>query len=181
MIPTLLDVDLNSFAGIEIVTQPSVGGLTFDGATFNDGEQISLADLNLNKLVYTPQTNDETGSSFTFKVMDDTGAYSDLAYTMTLDISATSDNPTAANESVSVTEDTAFTLLGSAFDTNFADVDLNAFAGIEIVTQPSVGGLTFDGATFNDGEQISLADLNLNKLVYTPQTMTKQEAALPLK
>ena len=105
------DVDLNIFAGIEIVTQPSVGGLTFDGATFNDGEQISLADLNLNKLVYTPQTNDETGSSFTFKVMDDTGAYSDLAYTMTLDITATSDNPTASNESVLVSEDTAFTTI----------------------------------------------------------------------
>ena len=114
------DVDLNTFAGIEIVTQPSVGGLTFDGATFNDGEQISLADLNLNKLVYTPQTDDETGSSFTFKVMDDTGAYSDLAYTLTLDISATSDNPTAANESVLVTGRHDFTLLGSAFDTNFA-------------------------------------------------------------
>ena len=57
--------------------------------------------------------------------MDDTGAYSDLAYTLTLDITATSDNPTASNESVLVTEDTAFSLLGSAFDTNFADVDLN--------------------------------------------------------
>ena len=175
------DVDGDTLAGIEVITMPSTGSLTYEGNAFGVNSTIGVGNLDQNKLVYTPIADDMNGSSFTFKVIDSTNDKSDNAYTLTLNIVPQPDNPTANNESVLVTEDTAFTLLGSAFDTNFADVDLNSFAGIEIVTQPSVGGLTFDGATFNDGEQISLADLTLNKLVYTRKQTTKQAAALPLK
>ena len=158
-------MDLNSFAGIEIVTQPSVGELTFDGAIFSDGETISLADLTLNKLVYTPQTDDEAGSSFTFKVMDDTGAYSDLAYTLTLDIDRRDDAPSATNTSISVDEDVPHPFAVSDFD--FTDPDGNVFDGIIFKGFTGTGDLRLNGNPLNLDDPVSASQIVAGQLTFT--------------
>jgi hypothetical protein len=100
---------------------PGQGTLTGDGAN----------------LVYTPPANYNGTTSFTFTASDDAGSSN---ATITLQVGAVNDAPTAAAANLAVTEDapTAITLGGSDIDsTNLI---------YSIVTPPSAGTITGNGA-----------------------------------
>ncbi len=65
----------DALAAVQITTLPAKGSLTLDGVAVVAGVVIAVADINANKLLYTPAANENGSSnaSFTFQVQDDGG------------------------------------------------------------------------------------------------------------
>ena len=77
-------------------------------------------------------------------------------------------HPTASSGSVTTEEDTAYTFRASDF--NFDDSDGDALASVKIVSLPPSGKgiLTLDNANVRARDSVSKADIDANKLKYTP-------------
>ncbi|MET0274136.1 MAG: cadherin-like domain-containing protein, partial [Phenylobacterium sp.] len=95
------DVDGGSMAAVKITTTPGAGSLTYNGAAVSSDALISVADLGLGKLIYTPAANANGAgyASFTFRVQDDGGTGNhglDLdttPNTLTFNVTAVNDAP----------------------------------------------------------------------------------------
>ena len=163
------DVDSgDALASVKIATLPGAGTLALDGTAATANQAVSKADIDADKLVFTPAANasGDPYASFTFKV-NDGDADSASSYTMTIDVTAANDPPTAANETVTTAEDTAYTF--EADDFNFADVDSgDALASVKIATLPGAGTLALDGTAATANQAVSKADIDADKLVFTP-------------
>src|SRR5207248_1827199 len=170
-------VPANLFAAVEITTLPTHGSLELAGAPVTAGQFVSVADLGLNKLKFTPalNANGPAYASFSFQVQDD-GATANggvdtdqSANTLTIDVTSVNDAPQGADNTVSTLEDTALTLHAAAFGfTDVNDVPANLFAAVEITTLPTHGSLELAGAPVTAGKFASAADLLANKLKFTP-------------
>ena len=114
----------DTLASVKIVTLPSVGSLTHDGSAVTANQVVTKANIDANKLVFTPVANANGAgyASFTFKVSDGTDE-SALAYTMTIDVDAVNDAPTLENAipNQQATSGTAFSYTLPA--NTFTDVD----------------------------------------------------------
>ncbi len=163
------DVDPgDTLASVTIVTPPAAGALANDGTAVTAGQSIAKADIDGGKLVFTPAANafGDPYASFTFKVSDGT-AESAAAYTMTVAVTAVNDPPTAADNTVATPKDTPYVFAAGAF--RFADVDPgDALASVTIATLPAAGSLTNDGTAVTANQSITVADIDANKLVFTP-------------
>ena len=171
------DVDANdpgaplpgdSLARVKIVTLPGAGSLTFNGNPVRANQEIAKADIDDEKLVFTPAANANGAgyASFTFKVNDRIVDSVD-SYTMTVDVTAVNDAPTAFGRGVVIDEDTAYTF--EAGDFNFRDVDVgDALAKVRIVTLPGAGSLTNDGTPVRANDEVTKAEIDDDKLVFTP-------------
>ena len=158
----------DTLASVKIVTLPALGALTNDGTVVTANQEIARADIDANRLVFTPAAdgNGDPYTSFTFKVSDGTDE-SASAYTMTVDVTAANDAPTASDNTVTTTEDTAYTF--AAADFNFADADTgDTLASVKIVTLPALGALTNGGTAVTANQEIARADIDANRLVFTP-------------
>src|SRR3990167_11483291 len=123
----------DSLGSVVIATLPSNGTIKLDGVAISANDVISKADIDANKLTYVPVANDDTDESFTFKVRDADGTASSNTATMTLDLQAVNDAPTASNNTVTATEDNSYVFSASEF--NFTDVDTGAaLSQIQITT-----------------------------------------------
>lgn len=163
------DVDTgDALDSVKIVTLPGAGSLTLDGMTVTANGSVSKANLDAAKLVFTPAAN-ASGSpytTFTFKV-NDGDADSTASYTMTVNVTAANDPPTAANKTVTTAEDTAYSF--NATDFGFADVDTDdELHSVKIVTLPALGFLANDGVAVTRNQSVSKVDLDDDKLVFTP-------------
>ena len=89
----------DALASVKIVTPPASGkgALALDGTAVTAGEAVTKAEIEENKLVYTPPEHENGAgyASFTFKVSDG-GLESTSAYTMTIDVTAVDDAATGA-------------------------------------------------------------------------------------
>ena len=165
------DVDAgDTLASVTIVTLPVSGNgtLALDGAPVTAGDTVTKAEIDDDELVYTPPENENgTGyASFTFKVSDGL-LESASAYTMTVDVTAANDVPTASDNTVATTEDTAHTF--AAADFRFDDGDTgDALASVTIVTPPASGSLTNNGTAVTENQTIARADIDAGRLVFTP-------------
>ena len=94
-------------------------------------------------LKFTPAANaNGTGyDSFKFTVNDGT-ADSSASSTMTIDVTAVNDLPTASDKTVTATEDTAF-VFGLA-DFGFSDVETAQLQSIAVTTLSSTGTLALN-------------------------------------
>ena len=104
---------------VEVVTLPTVGTLTLDGAAVTVNKDVAVADIG--KLVFTPaaNANGDGYASFTFKVSDGTDKSAD-AYTMTVNVTAVNDAATGL-PTISGTARVGETLTAST--TGIEDVD----------------------------------------------------------
>ena len=165
------DVDTSDqLQSITITTLSSTGTLTLDGSTVAGDQIISQADVAAGKLAFTPAANaNGTGyDSFEFTVNDGT-ADSSASSTMTIDVTAVNDLPTAADKTVSATEDTAFVF--ALADFGFSDVDSGAqLQSIAVTTLSSKGTLAFNGSTVTLGQSISRSNIEAGNLKFTPAT-----------
>ena len=84
--------------------------------------------------------------------------------TATVTVTGVNDAPTAADNAVTINEDTAHTFAASEF--NFADVDGDSLDHITIATLPATGTLTLSGTAVEEGDDI--AANQIENLVYTP-------------
>ncbi|HEX7970727.1 MAG TPA: DUF4347 domain-containing protein, partial [Thiobacillus sp.] len=134
------DVDGNALSSVKITTLETVGALKLNGTDVTLNQVISKANIDAGLLTFTPAANGNGAGydSFGFKVSD--GALeSAAAYTMTLNVTAVNDAPTAASNTVTTAEDTAYVF--SAANFNFSDVDGDALASVKITTLETVGAL----------------------------------------
>ncbi|KZK74535.1 MAG: hypothetical protein A3K90_02100 [Pelodictyon luteolum] len=171
------DVDGDLLAGVRITTLPVAGTLEYssDGTTWtavSDSQEISTSDIEAGRLRYTPVA-DAYGvpyASLGFEVYDGV-AYSSSEYTLTLNVSSVNDAPSAADDTVTMDEDTFVVLLADDFGT-FSDVDGDSFAGVRITALESAGDLEYyDGSQWVDvvaDQLISASDIDAWNLRYTP-------------
>ena len=117
------DVDSGAqLQSIAVTTLSSKGTLALNGSTVTLGQSISRSNIEAGNLKFTPAANaNGTGyDSFKFTVNDGT-ADSSASSTMTIDVTAVNDLPTATDKTVTATEDTAFVF--ALADFGFSDVD----------------------------------------------------------
>jgi hypothetical protein len=157
------DVDGDSLGSVVISTLPSSGTLELNGVAVTSGQEITAADIG--NLVWTPDA-DAAGTavdSLAFTVKDGQGGTSD-EYTLTFDVTAVADDPTAADDTITIDEDEAYTF--SASDFGFSDLDGDTLASVTIGTIPSTGSLTLNGTAVQADDVIAVADIG--NLVWTP-------------
>ncbi|MHC4899842.1 MAG: Ig-like domain-containing protein, partial [Planctomycetota bacterium] len=162
------DVDAgDSLTKIQITSLESVGTLRLSGANVTLNQEILAADIG--NLVFTPVPNaNGTGyDSFDFKVHDGT-EYSAAANTITVDVVAVEDAPTAADELVVLLTDTSHTF--SAADFNFSDADGDSLFQIQITSLETAGNLKLGGVDVTLNQVIAAADIAAGNLVFTPGT-----------
>ena len=90
--------------------------------------------------------------------------------------------PTAADQTVTTNEDTAYTF--SAADFNFADTDTgNTLSNVKIVTLPASdkGMLKLDNTAVTAQQSVSKADLDADKLTFTPVANANGQARFTFK
>jgi ABC-type uncharacterized transport system substrate-binding protein len=159
------DIDSgNSLNKIKITQLPIVGSLQLDGVDVTVNQVIAVADIS--KLTFTPaaNANGNTYATFQFKVYDGT-SYSAADFTMTIDVDAVDDAPTAADKTVTVNEDETYTFTEADFE--FSDVESgNSLNQIQITQLPTVGSLQLDGVDVTVNQVIAVAEIG--NLTFTP-------------
>ena len=157
----------DALASVKITTLETAGDLKLDGTDVVLNQVITKADIDADKLIFTSPLNahGKPYTTFQFKVSDGTDE-SAAAYTMTIDVDGQHDAPTAANNTVTTREDVAYTF--AVGDFNFADVDGHLLASVKITTLETGGDLQLDGTDVTLDQVITKADINANKLIFTP-------------
>lgn len=129
-----------TFAGIKIETGVSQGELTYSGTDIIEGNDYPV----IANLQYVPPAG-QTGNpltSFTFRLKDSEGLYSENAYTMSINV--VDPNPVSSNTSITMQMNSAFTFSASNFPfTSYVDAN---FEGIQICNLPENGSLKYNDA-----------------------------------
>ena len=165
----------DTFTSMQVVTLPPSmkGRLNLIDTTVvavQAGDIVNRADIDAGKLTYAPPMN-EHGSpyaTFTFKVGDGLES-STPASTMTVNVASVGDAPTTDDETVTTTEETAYTFQTGDF--RFADVDAGAvLSSVKVLALPPVtkGTLTVDGAAVSANQSVPAADIAAGRFVFTP-------------
>ena len=168
------DIDTgDTLASVKVTALPVNGTLQLDGAAIASGnlpQTVTRADIDADKLIYTPPSN-ANGTPYTtfkFKVSDATADSAEA--TMTVNVTAVKDAPTPADGTVSTNEDTTYTF--KADDFNFSDTDTgDALASVKVTALPANGTLQLDGAAIASGDlpqTLTRVDIDREKLTYTP-------------
>ncbi|MDI1227824.1 MAG: cadherin-like domain-containing protein, partial [bacterium] len=163
----------NAFLSVTITTLPAAGTLTLNGVAVTANQSVTVVDINLNRLVFTPvaNANGATYASFTFQVRDNGGGTDiDLSpNTMTVAVTPVNDAPAGTNNAVTTLEDTAYTFTAANFGfTDPIDTPANTFLSVTITTLPAAGTLTLNGVAVTANQSVTVVDINLNRLVFTP-------------
>ncbi len=141
------DIENDAMVGIKIISIPDVseGVLKLRTATLANGAEIAQADIS--NLKFVPASNFNGTAKFDFKVADvaDNGGYSKDAQTITFTVNAINDAPTAANNTITLDEDS--THIFSIGEFGYSDVENSPISSITIGTLPSAGVLAFDNST----------------------------------
>jgi VCBS repeat-containing protein len=163
--------DDDALVSIKITTLENAGALQYyNGSAWVDvtsNQVITATDIAANKLRLNPTANENGSPYTTFNfTVNDGDADSASANTITVNVTAVNDAPTAANNTVTTNEDTDHTFAASEF--NFTDVDGDSLDHISIETLPSNGTLLLSGNAVSAGDQISIT--NIANLVFRPAT-----------
>ncbi|MCF6807836.1 DUF4347 domain-containing protein, partial [Thiotrichales bacterium 19S9-11] len=160
------DVDGDSLASVEITSLETAGDLELNGTDVTTNQVIAVADITNGLLVFSSALNANGASydSFNFSVND--GVADSLAsYTMTVDVTAVNDEPSASDNTITTNEDTPYTF--SASDFNFSDVDGDSLASVEITSLETVGDLKLNGTDVTLNQVIAVADITSGLLVFS--------------
>jgi len=161
---TFTDVESDGLVSVTITNQSLAGGtLELGGATVNNGDTITAAQIGT--LVYTPANNANGAPLATFDFTVNDAGLGLVAAQMDIDITAVNDVPVATANTVSTSEDTAYTF--NSGDFTFTDPESDGLVSVTITNQSLAGGtLELGGATVNNGDTITAAQIGT--LVYTP-------------
>ncbi|MCP3880764.1 MAG: DUF285 domain-containing protein, partial [Sulfitobacter sp.] len=143
------DGDGHVMASVKITTLEAVGALQLSGADVTLDQVVTKADIDVGSLKFVPADHGNgTGyDSFGFSVNDGTDD-SASAYTMTIDVTATNDDPTNAGSlptDISVNEDVSGNVNLSAI--NLSDVDAASGSLTMTLTTSTGGNLTAAAGT----------------------------------
>ena len=160
----------DTLASVKIVTVPTPGTLALNGTAVLANAVVTKAQIDGNMLTFTPVAGASGApyTTFTFKVNDGT-VDSASAYTMTIDVTAAGTNtaPTAANNTVTTAEDTAYTF--EADDFGFMDADAgDTLASVKIWSSQARGTLALDGVAITWYAVVTKAQIDAGDLTFTP-------------
>ncbi|WP_119860245.1 tandem-95 repeat protein [Pseudoalteromonas sp. MSK9-3] len=133
--------DTNPSGAITLVTQPTKGA-------------VALNQTN-GTMVYTPNANENGTDTYTYTIADSNGLVSNTA-TVTVNIGAINDRPTAGDDTVTTNEDTATTL---AILSNDSDIEDSSFDGTDITLEnkgQGVGEYTEATVTVNTDGSLNI-------------------------
>ncbi|MDY6937558.1 MAG: cadherin-like domain-containing protein [Cyanobacteriota bacterium] len=161
------DIDTgDSLQKVKITSSPTDGALQLNGNPVSVGDEITIANITSGNLKFVPDTN-ESGmgyANFNFQVGDGTTFSDDVQ--MTVNVNPLNDKPTTSNETVTTTEDTAYTFgLG---DFSFSDNDGDSLQTVKIANLPTNGKLQLNGVDVTANQDISPADITSGKLKFVP-------------
>ncbi|QDU51614.1 DUF4347 domain-containing protein [Gimesia panareensis] len=161
------DIDGDTLASVKITALETVGALQLSGADVTLNQVISRADIDAGNLTFTPVTNASGSSydSFGF-VVNDGALESSPSNTMTVDVTAVNDAPTASDNTVTTSEDTPYTF--TAVDFNYSDVEGDSLASVKITALEIVGALQLSGADVTLNQVISRAEIDAGNLTFNP-------------
>lgn len=138
------DIDNHSFAGIKLISTPTEGSLFYQGGS----AAINTNYPDVTKFVFKPEENGVglPYATFTFKVLDSSGASSTATYTMSINIENVSDIPVVSvNSGATVSE--GGVLILSDLHLKGADADGHSYSLIYNITRaPAYGALTKNSA-----------------------------------
>jgi len=131
-------------------------------------QEITKADLDEDKLKFTPAANANASpyTTFQFKVTDSADGESSAANTITINVTAVADLPTGAAKTLTVAKDTVLTIATADF--GFTDGDGDTLKSVKITTLEATGALKLDNVDVTLNQVITKADLDANKLKFTP-------------
>ncbi len=173
------DTPANTLNAVRISTLPGAGTLTNNGVAVSPGQTIVVADINAGRLKFNPaaDANGAGYASFAFQVQDGGGTANGgidvnaTPNTLTVNVTAVNDAPSGTNNTITTSEDTAYTFGAADFGfTDPNDSPANALTAVRISTVPGAGTLRNNGAAVSTGETITLTDINAGRLVFTPAT-----------
>ena len=163
---------------LKIVSLPDQGTLSLDDVdirSVSPEPEVTSAELDSGALVYTPPANANGASLATFEFRVNDGEADSESATMTIDVNAVNDAPTASDGAVTTDENTAYTF--DAEDFGFRDLDEgDTLERVTILSIPRTG----DGKLSRNGVEIvrdttdptsrwvTKAELDSGALVYTP-------------
>ncbi|MBE9234207.1 hypothetical protein IQ231_21795, partial [Cuspidothrix issatschenkoi LEGE 03284] len=157
------DIDGNSLQSIKITQLATAGTLQLNGNNVTLNQIITAT--NIPNLVFTPAANaNGTGyANFKFTVNDGT-ADSTTANTITVNVTAVNDIPTATNSTITINKDSSKTF--TVTDFGFNDIDGNSLQSIKITQLATAGTLQLNGNNVTLNQIITAA--NIPSLVFTP-------------
>ncbi len=163
------DVDAgNTLQSVTITSLPGAGNLRLNGVAVTANQVITAANITSGLLTFTTAAN-ANGAGYAnigFKVSDGT-AVSATANTLTINVTAVNDAPTAANATLTANEDTAKVFAQSDF--GFSDVDAgNTLQSVTITTLPGAGNLRLNGVAVTANQVITAANITSGLLTFTP-------------
>jgi len=152
---------------IESLPDGAAGTLTLDGTPLNPGDEVTVAQIAANELVFTPVADYNGAASFTFSAYDGE-LWSVSTATVSITVDPVNDAPTADAVSLNVDEDdsAAIALTGSDIDGGDA---VEKFR-IDSLPDGAAGTLTLGGVPLNPGDEVTVAEIAANDLVFTPVT-----------
>gem|GEM_PF-2151075 len=157
------DADNNPLVQIRIESLSANGTLLLNGTPLTAGAVILVADLG--NLIFSPSANFNGTTTFTWKGYDGS-VYSNNTSTVTLNLSAVNDIPTASNFTITTNEDVAYTFALTNFTASYADVENSSLSDVRISVLPSSGALKLNGVDVTANQVIPAA--SISNLVFTP-------------
>ena len=167
-----IDENIDTTGGVSIgtlTTSDVDAGDTFTYSIVGGADQanFSIGGVGSDELILNDGVLDfETQSSYQVIVRATDSGGLTFDKTFTVNVNDLNDAPTASNNTVTTNEDTAYTF--SATDFNFADVDGDSLNQIQVTTLESVGSLQLNGVDVTLNQVISIADINVGNLTFTP-------------
>ena len=139
--------------------------LTIVGAT--DGAKGTVAITGGGTgLTYTPGAGETGSDTFTYTISD--GTLTDVA-DVAITIDFVNDAPAGADNTVTTTEDLAYTFTVADFGfSDASDIPANHLLGVKITTLRSAGTLRNNSIAVTPGQVVSKADLDASKLTFSP-------------
>ncbi|CFX14665.1 Cadherin [Syntrophomonas zehnderi OL-4] len=149
-----------------IGTEPTKGALKNNATALSSGSTFTQTDIDGDKITYTPTAEVNGADSFSFTVSDGNGGtIGSTAFAIT--ITAVNDAPViSVNTGLSLNEDAPASTITSAI---LAATDVEGDPLTYTVTSaPAKGTLKKDSATLSAGGTFTPADIDGNKITYTP-------------
>ena len=139
-----------TLSGVRVVTLPGAGTVALDGTAVTANQVVTRADIDANRLTYSPSAdaNGNAYATFTFKVSDGL-AESNSAYTLTVDVTPVADGPAVAtaldDQTAVVGRPFSYVVPGDAFTD--ADGDALHYSATQGDGSALPGWLTFTAST----------------------------------
>ncbi|KJF92924.1 hypothetical protein UB34_20115, partial [Photobacterium leiognathi] len=145
------DEESNALTKVTISQLPDQGIIKLDGNDISANDEISVTEINADKLTYQTALNDISTTSLEFSVYDGTD-YSANRAVMTINVNNINDVPNATDHTINVTEDSEYAFSTTVIDLMFADDDnSDQLETLIIESLPSNGTLKI-----NDGSNETL-------------------------